>query len=225
MSLLNLSSEHIMIYTVISKTDLNDHLDTLAHSARNKTYPTVTVEKFAGIIEALNNKPVINLDIDDNHFTLTNLLQKLCNEVMDITNHAFSTNQVIIAHDKGEDTEFDPFQMDSELDEMIEEFDEKIKTVITGINSMPQTCNTINRFIAESLAETATGDTILNDNDESIELNIAPCDIDIDEVKSYLMHRYHNDELEANQDIERYFGELDMELKTAMNFSWFSKDL
>jgi hypothetical protein len=39
------------------------------------------------------------------------------------------------------------------------------------------------------------------------------------------MHRYSGDELQADKDIERYFGKLDMELKTTMNFSWFHKDL
>jgi hypothetical protein len=141
-----------MIYTTVSKESLNDHLDTLAHSVINKTYPTHTIENLTTIIDALNNHPVINLDINDINFTLTNLLEILCNETMNITNHAFDTNQAMMDHDNGEETEFDPFKMDAELDESIEEFSEKIKTVITGINSMPETCNIINRFIAESMA-------------------------------------------------------------------------
>jgi hypothetical protein len=77
----------------------------------------------------------------------------------------------------------------------------------------------VTRFVAEAIAEVANDDNIISDNDERIEVNLVLCELDIDEIKSYVAQQY-GDKKSAQDDIEYSFGEEDMTSKSQSTIYW-----
>lgn len=77
----------------------------------------------------------------------------------------------------------------------------------------------VTRFVAEAIAEVSYDENIISDNDESIEINVILCELDIDEIKSYVA-RQHGDEELAQDDIEYSFGKEDMTSKSQSTIYW-----
>ena len=77
----------------------------------------------------------------------------------------------------------------------------------------------VTRLVAEAIAEVACDDNIISDNDDRIEINVVLCELDIDEIKSYVTHQYGNRK-SAQDDIEYSFGEEDMTSKCESTIYW-----
>lgn len=79
----------------------------------------------------------------------------------------------------------------------------------------------VSRFIAEAIAEITPDEDIISDNDESIEVNIIPSQLDLEEIERYVTHQYGSEE-DAQKDIQESFSEIDMNSSEPVTVLWQS---
>jgi hypothetical protein len=77
----------------------------------------------------------------------------------------------------------------------------------------------ITRFTAEAIAENAYDEFIIADNDEHIEVNIIPSELDMDAILDYITHQHGSVDL-AQDDIDISFMGVDMKSTTPMTVYW-----
>ena len=78
----------------------------------------------------------------------------------------------------------------------------------------------VSRFVAEAIAELSCDDNIINANDEAIEVDIAPCEINFEVVLAYVTHRCGN-EVDAKMEVERSFNTTGMSSTAVTTFFWY----
>lgn len=79
----------------------------------------------------------------------------------------------------------------------------------------------VSRFTAEAIAEITPDEDIVSDNDESIEVNVIPNQLDLEEVERYVAHQYGNKE-DAQKDIQESFSKIDMSSSKPVTILWES---
>jgi hypothetical protein len=77
----------------------------------------------------------------------------------------------------------------------------------------------ITRFTAEAIAENAYDEFIISDNDEHIEVDIIPSELDMDAIRDYITHQHGSVDL-AQDDIDMSFMGVDMTSKTPITVFW-----
>ena len=77
----------------------------------------------------------------------------------------------------------------------------------------------VSRFVAEAIAELASDEDIIMDNDEHIEVKVSLSELDVDEIKAHVAHCHGNEE-DACKDMEFSFGGEDMASKAQSTIYW-----
>lgn len=88
-----------------------------------------------------------------------------------------------------------------------------------ALNTTKNTRKNITRFTAEAIAENAYDENIIADNDEHIEVDIIPSELDMDKIREYITYQHGSADL-AQDDIDISFMGVDMTSSTPITVYW-----